>query len=86
MKIVVLFMFLYVFTSFSSYLLAHLQRSSALLSGGKPLFYLTGFVDGMVDVRRGSAPPVSGIAVSPGAPGDETLVVEVKHRMGRIKA
>ena len=56
------------------------------MPGAPPFFLLTGFVDGMVDVRRGSAAPVAGRAVSPGAKGDETLVVEVKHRMGRIKA
>lgn len=39
---------------------------------GLPAFYLTGFVDGMVDVPLGCE-------------SKETLVVEVKHRMGRIK-
>mmetsp|Transcript_65599 Transcript_65599/g.118175 ORF Transcript_65599/g.118175 Transcript_65599/m.118175 type:complete len:614 (+) Transcript_65599:72-1913(+) len=72
------------------------------LRGPQPFFRLTGFVDGLVDVQRGSpAPPNNGNppraggiafssmhmtgAVHAGAATSETLVVEVKHRMGRIK-
>lgn len=52
--------------------------------GAKPLFYLTGYVDGLVDVPRNSPGPGAGSS-APVAVPDETLVVEVKHRMGRIK-
>lgn len=46
----------------------------------KPLFRLTGFVDGMVDLPQG------GVAVKQGEDGPkDTLVIEVKHRMGKIK-
>ncbi|CAK9076888.1 unnamed protein product [Durusdinium trenchii] len=53
--------------------------------GARPLFFLTGYVDGLVDVQRDS--PAPGAAATPlsTSHADETLVVEVKHRMGRIK-
>jgi len=61
----------------------------------RPFFLLTGFVDGLVDVRRRSPAPTN-LATGGGhrattpastadSPNKETLVVEVKHRMGRIK-
>ena len=53
----------------------------------RPLIRLAGFVDGIVDVPRGSsAPPVGDMEASrQGGCDSETLIVEVKHRMGCIK-
>lgn len=45
----------------------------------KPFFRLTGFVDGMVDLPRESCASVDSTAPK------DTLVVEVKHRMGKIQ-
>lgn len=64
------------------------QQPATTDQGAKPLFYLTGYVDGLVDVPRNSpAPVVTCVGAGSSAPSvpDETLVVEVKHRMGRIK-
>jgi hypothetical protein len=41
-------------------------------------FLITGFVDGLVDLPRIGAAPGSGQSL-------ETLIVEVKHRMGKIR-
>lgn len=46
----------------------------------EPLFRLTGFIDGMVDLPRCTAKGARG-----NEPGDQTAVVEMKHRMGKIK-
>lgn len=66
----------------------------------EPYFRLTGFIDGLVDIVRGTPGPPNptmpgrGMQQSrqtpqtmpaPDAADSETLVVEVKHRMGRIK-
>lgn len=66
----------------------------------EPYFRLTGFVDGLVDIVRGTPGPPNPTmpgrgqqsrqaqtmpAVPVDAADSETLVVEVKHRMGRIK-
>jgi hypothetical protein len=52
----------------------------------QPYFYLTGFTDGIVDLPRSiiDAPTnlVGGLDTST---ANETLIVEVKHRMGKIK-
>lgn len=66
--------------------------------GPRPFFRLTGFVDGLLDVPRaspGPANPMTGqqqpwkaasdASVPASAEANETLVVEVKHRMGKIK-
>lgn len=53
--------------------------ASTPVKSGEAYFYLTGFIDGLVDVPRG------GGARGLGAEGLETLVVEVKHRMNRIQ-
>ncbi|CAJ1385456.1 unnamed protein product [Effrenium voratum] len=60
------------------------EKNKQKQDGPLPLFYLTGFVDALVDVPRGAAPP-KGSTTLPPAQASETLVVEVKHRMGRIK-
>mmetsp|Transcript_66978 Transcript_66978/g.139844 ORF Transcript_66978/g.139844 Transcript_66978/m.139844 type:complete len:639 (+) Transcript_66978:109-2025(+) len=46
----------------------------------EPFFRLTGFVDGLVDLPRKTAKHAKGDEL-----GDETVVLEVKHRMGKVK-
>jgi len=67
------------------------EASSLSKDESRPFFRLTGFVDGLVDVPRASpAPPNATVRHEDrrsltNSPDGETLVVEVKHRMGRIK-
>lgn len=52
----------------------------------RPYFRFTGFVDALADVPRGSPAPVAAAAKrADDAELTETIVVEVKHRMGKIK-
>merc|ERR1712048_746772 len=54
----------------------------------EPYFYLTGFTDGIVDVPRVELEkrgPVADREVVAKMEPPETLVVEVKHRMGKIQ-
>jgi len=46
----------------------------------KPYFRLTGFIDGLIDLPRATAKGARG-----NEQGEQTVVIEVKHRMGKIK-